>query len=119
MKKSQPFVSKTAGRGKEKSQGRLADEGVSKALLVAQEGYKPPQRWSSYLREGEQRRVEGLPRWELFHFDNKYSLHCLSTKGGRGVVGQVEGRKQQLGERVDEAVAEAREQSGDTETSCG
>ena len=63
----------------------------------------------------EQRRVEGLPRWELF--DNKYSLHSLSTKGGRGVVGQVEGGKQ-LGERVDKAVAEAREQSGDTETSC-
>ena len=119
VKKSQSFVSKTSGRGKEKSRGRLADEGMSKALLVAQEGYKPPQRWSAYLREGEQRRVEGLPRWELFHFDNKYSLHCLSTKGGRGLVGQVEGRKQQLGERVDEAVAEAREQGGDTETSCG
>ena len=60
VKKSQSSASKP-GRGKEKSKGRVIDEGMSKAMLVSREEYKPPQRWSTYLRE-EDRRVEGLPR---------------------------------------------------------
>ena len=60
VKKSQSSASKP-GRGKEKSKGRVLDEGMSKAMLVTREEYKPPQRWSTYLREEDQR-VEGLPR---------------------------------------------------------
>ena len=61
VKKSQSSASKP-GRGKEKSKGRaIVDEGMSKAMLVSREEYKPPQRWSTYLRE-EDRRIEGLPR---------------------------------------------------------
>ena len=60
VKKSQSSASKP-GRGKEKSKGRFMDERMSKAMLVSREEYKPPQRWSTYLRE-EDRRVEGLPR---------------------------------------------------------
>ena len=60
VKKSQSSASKP-GRGKERSKGRVLDEGMSKAMLVSREEYKPPQRWSTYLRE-EGRRVEGLPR---------------------------------------------------------
>ena len=70
VRKSQSSASKP-GRGKEKSKGRaIVDEGMSKAMLVSREEYKPPQRWSTYLRE-EDRRVEGLPRVAGVWWGNK------------------------------------------------